>query len=139
MALWLFKSEPDVFSWDDQVALGDQGGEWHGVRNYQARNNMRSMALGDRGFFYHSQKGRVIVGIVEVTAVSHPDRTSEDPRWECVDVRALRPLSRPVALEEIRAHPALSDMVLVRNSRLSVQPVTPDQWRTICEMGGTEP
>ncbi|TNC74328.1 EVE domain-containing protein [Rubellimicrobium roseum] len=139
MAYWLFKSEPDVFGWDEQVALGEAGGEWHGVRNYQARNNMRLMRPGDRGFFYHSQKGREVVGIVEVIGTCHPDSTTDDPRWDCVDVRALRPFARPVTLEEIRADPALADMVLVRNSRLSVQPVTEDQWRRICELGGTEP
>ncbi len=139
MAFWLFKSEPEVFGWDDQVALGERGGEWHGVRNYQARNNMRAMTVGDRGFFYHSQTGRAVVGIVEVTAPSHPDSTTEDPRWDCVDVRALRPFARPVTLEEIRAEPALADMVLVRNSRLSVQPVTIEEWQRICAMGGTEP
>jgi predicted RNA-binding protein with PUA-like domain len=140
MGYWLFKSEPDEFSWDDQVALGDKGGEWHGIRNYQARNNMRLMAVGDLGFFYHSstaQKG--IVGIVEVIAPSHPDSTTDDPRWDCVDVRALRPFARIVPLDRIRADPALANMVLVRNSRLSVQPVTPDEWRIICALGHTKP
>ena len=139
MAYWLFKSEPDVFGWDDQTALGETGGEWHGVRNYQARNHMRAMQPGDLGFFYHSQKGREVVGIVEVTAPCHPDSTAEDARWDCVDVRALRPLARPVTLDAIRAEPSLSEMVLVRNSRLSVQPVTPEEWRRICALGGTEP
>lgn len=139
MAYWLFKSEPDVFGWDDQVALGEAGGEWHGVRNHQARNHMRAMVPGDRGFFYHSQKGRAVVGIVEVTAPCHPDSTSDDPRWACVDLRALRPFARPVTLDAIRAEPALADMVLVRNSRLSVQPVTREEWHGICAMGGTEP
>jgi predicted RNA-binding protein with PUA-like domain len=139
MAYWLFKSEPDVFGWDDQVALGETGGEWHGVRNYQARNHMRSMQVGDLGFFYHSQKGREVVGIVEVTAPCHPDSTSDDPRWECVNVRALRPLARPVTLEAIRTEPTLAEMVLVKNSRLSVQPVTPEEWQRICALGATEP
>ncbi len=140
MAFWLFKSEPDVFGWDDQVALGDKGGEWHGIRNYQARNNMRLMQVGDRGFFYHSSTAKkAIVGIVEVIGTSHPDSTTEDPRWDCVDVRALRPLARPVTLDTIRATPELSDMVLVRNSRLSVQPVTAEEWQIICALGGTEP
>ncbi len=140
MAYWLFKSEPDVFGWDDQVALGATGGEWHGIRNYQARNNMRLMQIGDRGFFYHSSTApKAIVGIVEVIGLSHPDSTTDDPRWDCVDVRALRPLMRPVTLDTIRATPDLADMVLVRNSRLSVQPVTPDEWHLICAMGGTEP
>lgn len=140
MAYWLFKSEPDEFSWDDQAALGDKGGPWHGIRNYQARNNMRAMQVGDLGFFYHSSTAKkAIVGIVTVTAPSHPDPTTDDPRWDCVDVRALRPLTRPVTLEEIRATPALADMVLVKNSRLSVQPVTPAEWQTVCAMGGTAP
>lgn len=139
MAFWLFKSEPDVFGWDDQVALGDAGGEWHGVRNYQARNNMRAMAVGDRGFFYHSRTGLAVVGILEVIAPSHPDSTTDDPRWDCVDVRALRPFTRPVTLEAIKARPELADMVLVRNSRLSVQPVTPEEWAIVCAMGDTAP
>jgi predicted RNA-binding protein with PUA-like domain len=140
MANWLFKSEPDEFSWNDQVALGAEGGEWHGIRNYQARNNMRAMQVGDRGFFYHSSTAKkAIVGIVEVIAPSHPDSTTDDPRWDCVDVRALRTMNRPVTLEEIRGAPDLAEMVLVRNSRLSVQPVTDTEWQTICAMGGTEP
>ena len=139
MAYWLFKSEPDVFGWEEQVALGDTGGEWHGVRNYQARNNMRAMQPGDLGFFYHSQKGRAVVGIVEVTAPCHPDSTTDDPRWDCVDVRALRPFARPVTLEEIRAVPELAEMVLVKNSRLSVQPVTAEEWHRICALGETTP
>ena len=139
MALWLFKSEPDVFGWPDQVALGDRGGQWHGIRNYQARNNMRAMVPGDRGFFYHSQIGKAVVGIVEVIAPSHPDTTTDDPRWDCVDVRALRPFTRPVTLEQIRAEPGLAEMVLVKNSRLSVQPVTAEEWRIVCAMGDTAP
>jgi len=139
MAYWLLKSEPDVFGWADQVALGEAGGEWHGVRNFQARNNMRRMEVGDQGFFYHSQTGRAVVGIVEVASLCHPDSTADDPRWDCVDVRALRPFRRPVTLEEIRAEPDLADMVLVRNSRLSVQPVTPEEWAKVCAMGRTEP
>lgn len=136
MAFWLFKSEPDTWGWDHQVAKGAIGEEWHGVRNYQARNNMRAMQIGDQGFFYHSRQGLEIVGIVEVCALAHPDSTTDDPRWECVDIRALRPLARPVSLDEIKANPGLSDMVLVKNSRLSVQPVTSDEWAVICELGG---
>lgn len=136
MAHWLFKSEPDTWSWDQQVAKGAAGEEWHGVRNYQARNNMRAMKLGERGFYYHSNVGKEIVGIVEVSALIHPDSTTDDPRWECVDIRAVEPLKRPVTLEECKVHPALKDMVLVNNSRLSVQPVSDEEWRVICALGG---
>ncbi|MDD9718136.1 EVE domain-containing protein [Dinoroseobacter sp. PD6] len=139
MRYWLFKSEPSVWSWDMQVAKGDAGEEWDGVRNYQARNFMREMALGDRGFFYHSQKDKAIVGTVEVCAEAHPDSTTEDDRWDCVDIRALMPLVRHVTLDEIKSDPALGEMVLVRNARLSVQPVTETEWRRICEMGGVDP
>lgn len=139
MAYWLFKSEPGTWGWDDQVAKGAAGQEWDGVRNYQARNNMRAMKTGDLGFFYHSQTGLEIVGIVEVMAEAHPDSTSDDPRWECVDIRAVRPFQRPVPMTEIKAEPRLSEMALVKNSRLSVQPVTEEEWRLVCEMGGTDP
>ena len=139
MRYWLFKSEPSVWSWDDQVARGDAGEEWDGVRNYQARNFMREMAVGDRGFFYHSQAARAVVGVVEVCATAHPDSTTEDDRWECVDIRAVAPLARPVTLADIKAEPALAEMALVKNSRLSVQPVTPEEWRHVCVMGGIDP
>ena len=136
MACWLFKSEPDAWSWDQQIARGDAGEEWSGVRNYQPRNNMRSMKLGDLGFFYHSNVGTEIVGIVEVCAESHPDSTTDDPRWECVDIRAVRPLPRPVTLEAAKADPRLAGMALVTNTRLSVQPVTEAEWKIVCELGG---
>lgn len=136
MAFWLFKSEPDVWSWDDQVARGPAGQEWDGVRNYQARNNMRAMAVGDLGFFYHSNAERAVVGVVEVAALAHPDSSTEDPRWACVDVRAVAPFPRPVSLEACKAEPRLAGMVLVTNSRLSVQPVTAEEWAVVCEMGG---
>ncbi|MCC7320112.1 MAG: EVE domain-containing protein [Rubellimicrobium sp.] len=139
MAHWLFKSEPDVFSWDALVGRGAAGEEWDGVRNYQARNNMRTMQVGERGFFYHSRTGLEIVGVVEVIAPAHPDSTSADPRWECVDLRAVAPFARPVTLEEIKGVPELADMVLVRNSRLSVQPVGDGEWRIICALGGVDP
>ena len=131
MKLWLFKSEPDVFSWDDLVAKGAAGEEWDGVRSYQARNFMREMRLGDRGFLYHSNTGKEIVGIVEVIAEAHPDSTAADPKWECVDVRALDPLARPVSLATIKADPQFASMMLVTNSRLSVQPVTRDEWDAV--------
>jgi predicted RNA-binding protein with PUA-like domain len=140
MRYWLFKSEPDVWSWDQQCARGAAGEEWTGVRNYQARNNMRAMALGDRGFFYHSNIGKAVVGIVEVCALAHPDSTAtDDPRWECVDIRAVAPLPRPVPLEICKADPRLGAMALVTNSRLSVQPVTEAEWSVICELGGLGP
>ena len=139
MRYWLFKSEPNTWGWDDQVAKGDVGEEWDGVRNYQARNFMREMKVGDRGFFYHSLKEKSVVGIVEVIAESHPDSTTDDPRWDCVDIKAVRPVPNPVTLAQIKDDPRLSDMVLVNNSRLSVQPVTEDEWRIICEMGGVAP
>jgi len=136
MRYWLFKSEPETWSWDQQVARGDKGEEWNGVRNYQARNFMREMEPGDHGFFYHSQKTREIVGIVEVCAASHPDSTTDDDRWDCVDIRAVQSLPRPVTLDEIKQTPELAEMVLVRNSRLSVQPVEAEEWALICRMGG---
>lgn len=139
MAYWLFKSEPSTWSWDDQVAKGEAGEEWDGVRNYQARNHMREMKLGDRGFFYHSQTEKAVVGIVEVSAECHPDSTTDDERWECVDIRAVRPVSRAVTLEEIKAEPRLAEMVLVKNTRLSVQPVREEEWRIVCEMAGVDP
>ncbi|KPQ05989.1 MAG: hypothetical protein HLUCCA12_12320 [Rhodobacteraceae bacterium HLUCCA12] len=138
MARWLMKSEPDVFSWDDLVAKGEKGEEWDGVRNYQARNNMRAMVLGDRVFFYHSNTGLEIVGIAEVCALAHPDSTTDDPRWECVDIRAVEPLPRPVTLKEIKATPELSDMALVKSMRLSVQPVTEAEWARVCKMAGLD-
>ena len=139
MAYWLFKSEPDVWGWDAQVAKGDAGEEWDGVRNYQARNNMRAMQLGDKGFFYHSRTGLEIVGIVEVCAEAHPDSTTDDDRWDCVDIKAVRPFEKAVSLDDIKSEPRLSDMVLVKNSRLSVQPVTDEEWQIICAMGETAP
>jgi predicted RNA-binding protein with PUA-like domain len=136
MPFWLFKSEPGEWGWDDQVARGDAGEEWSGVRNYQARNNMRDMKLGDPGLFYHSQQERAVVGIVEVCAESAPDSTTEDDRWDCVHIRAVEPLPQPVTLDAIKAEPRLAEMVLVKNSRLSVQPVTAEEWRIVRQMGG---
>jgi predicted RNA-binding protein with PUA-like domain len=135
MSYWLFKSEPSNWSWDDQKKRGDAGQEWDGVRNYQARNNMQAMKIGDKGFFYHSNEGLEVVGIVEVCALAHPDTTTDDTRWECVDIRAVEDMPTPVALAEIKENPKLSSMVLVNNSRLSVQPVTDAEWREICRMG----
>ena len=136
MRYWLFKSEPSAWSWDQQVANGDAGEEWDGVRNYQARNFMREMQVGDRGFFYHSQKEKAVVGIVEVIAEAHSDSTTEDERWECVDIKAVRSLPKPVSLEIIKAEPKLAEMILVKNARLSVQPVTEAEFELICKLGG---
>jgi predicted RNA-binding protein with PUA-like domain len=136
MAYWLFKSEPDTWSWDQQVAKGVAGEEWTGVRNYQARNNMRAMRTGDLGFFYHSNIGKQIVGIVEVSAECHPDSSTDDPRWECVDIRAVRALPRPITLDEAKADPRLAEMALVKNTRLSVQPVTETEWKIVCALAG---
>ena len=139
MAYWLFKSEPNTWGWEDQVAKGDTGEEWDGVRNYQARNFMREMKVGDLGFFYHSMKEKSVVGIVEVIAEAHPDSTTDDDRWECVDIKAVRPFKKPVSLDQIKADGRLDDMVLVKNSRLSVQPVTDSEWQIICDLGQTKP
>ena len=139
MAFWLFKSEPDVFSFDMLMKKGERGEEWSGVRNYQARNNMRAMRLGERGFFYHSNIGKAVVGIVEVCKTIHPDSTADKPAWECVDVRAVAALPHPVSLDAIKEVTALAEMVLVKNSRLSVQPVTAVEFRAICKMGGLDP
>ncbi len=135
MKFWLLKSEPDEFGWPDQVASGAAGAEWHGIRNYQARNNLRAMALGDRAFFYHSNIGKAIVGIVEVMRLAAQDSTTDDTRWSSVWVRAVAPLP-PITLERCKQESALKDMVLLNNSRLSVQPVTPAEWAHICALGG---
>ncbi len=138
MHYWLFKSEPFKWSWEQQKARGQSGEEWDGVRNYQARNFMRQMKRGDRGFFYHSNKGLEVVGIVEVCAEAHPDSTTEDARWECVDIRALVNMPEPVSLKAVKANPRLAQMSLVTSMRLSVQPVTPEEWREVCAMGGLD-
>ncbi|MFA5900422.1 MAG: EVE domain-containing protein [Hyphomicrobium sp.] len=138
-AFWLMKSEPDVFSWQMLQSRGRKGEVWDGVRNYQARNNMRAMKLGDLAFFYHSNEGKEIVGIMQVAALAHPDPKDDSGKWECVDMRAVEPLPRPVSLIEIKDNPKLSGMVLVNNSRLSVQPVSSTEWTEICRMAGMKP
>ncbi len=138
MAYWLFKSEPGVWSWDMQKAKGKTGEEWTGVRNYQARNNMRLMKLGEKGFFYHSNEARAIVGIVEVCKLAHKDSTADVDTWECVDIRALIDVPKPVSLDDIKLDKRLKEMVLVKNSRLSVQPVTAEEWKIICDAGGVK-
>jgi predicted RNA-binding protein with PUA-like domain len=138
MQTWLLKSEPDAFSWDDLVAKGPKGESWDGVRNFQARNNMRAMKIGDLGFFYHSNEGKEIVGILQVIALAHPEAKDETGKWECVDVAAVASVPKPVGLEAIKANPRLAEMVLVNNSRLSVQPVRAEEWKEVCKMGGVD-
>ena len=137
MAYWLFKSEPSSWSWDDQMAAGAAGTGWDGVRNYQAANNMKTMALGDLGFFYHSVDEKRIVGIVQVSALYHPDPTDATGRFGMVDVKAVQPVTTPVTLAEIKANPALEGFALIRQSRLSVVPVQPDHWQIIMAMTET--
>ena len=136
MAKWLFKSEPEVYSFEQLQAKGKAGEEWTGIRNYQARNNMRLMKLGDQGFFYYSNEGKAVVAIVEVCKLVHVDSTADNPTWECVDIRAMAALPRAVTLDEIKKDAKLKDMVLVNNSRLSVQPVSDAQWNHICKLAG---
>jgi predicted RNA-binding protein with PUA-like domain len=137
MAYWLLKSEPGSWSWDDQVKAGAT--EWDGVRNYQASNNMKAMELGDLCFFYHSVKEKLVVGIVEVVGLYYPDPSDASGRFGMVDVKAVKPMERPVSLSEIKAEPRLSALALVRQSRLSVVPVNQAEWQLICEMGETRP
>ena len=136
MAHWLLKSEPDDWSWAEQVAKGRGGAEWTGIRNFSARNHMRAMKKGEQAFFYHTGKDRAIVGIVRVIAAAHPDST--DSAWTAVDVAAVRPLPPPGSLDQIKANPRLARMALVRISRLSVQPVAEAEWRIVCQMGGLD-
>ncbi|ODU81413.1 MAG: ubiquinol-cytochrome C reductase, partial [Pelagibacterium sp. SCN 63-17] len=139
MAYWLMKSEPDVFSFDDLIAKTKNGEveEWHGVRNYAARNNMKAMAVGDQAFFYHSNIGKEIVGVMTIVAQAHPDSTADlnakgEVVWECVDVQSVKPFPRPVTLAEIKATPELSELELVKLSRLSVSKVSETEWKLLC-------
>jgi predicted RNA-binding protein with PUA-like domain len=136
-AYWLVKSEPDAFSWDQQVANGVE--PWTGVRNHAAKNNLKAMRHGDQAFFYHSNIGKQIVGIVEVAREAYPDPTAEAGDWVAVDMRAVRPLQRPVTLTEIKADPALADIALIRQSRLSVMQVTKPHWDRICQLSRQQP
>jgi predicted RNA-binding protein with PUA-like domain len=133
---WLFKSEPSAWSWDKQVAAGSKGTHWNGVRNHLAKQNMMKMAVGDRGFFYHSNEGLEIVGVVEVIRTYYPDPSDEKGQFGMVDVKAVQPLETPVSLKQVKATPALASMSLVTSMRLSVQPVTAAEWKKICAMGG---
>jgi predicted RNA-binding protein with PUA-like domain len=134
MAHWLVKSEPDAFSWDQQVRNGTE--PWTGVRNAQAAIHLRAMRPGDLAFFYHSNTGKEIVGVVEVARAAYPDPTDETGRWVCVDMRAVGPMPRPVTLAAIKAEPSLAELALVRQSRLSVMPVSTGHWAMLCRMGG---
>jgi len=136
MAYWLLKTEPETFSWDDQLKRGAKGEPWSGVRNFTARRHLKEMKKGDRGFFYHTGDEKQIVGIVEVIRESYPDTTDPKAVFVAVDVKAIRPLRTPVTLAKIKAEPRLKDMALVKYSRLSVQPVTPSEWKLICKLGG---
>lgn len=136
MAHWLFKSEPSTWSWDQQVAAGAKGTFWNGVRNHLAKQQLMAMKKGERGFFYHSNDERAIVGIVEVIKTYYPDHTDETGKFGMVDVKAVKAVKRPVTLADIKAEPRLADMVLVNNSRLSVQPVTDAEWAVVMEMAG---
>jgi predicted RNA-binding protein with PUA-like domain len=136
MAYWLFKSEPSSWSWDDQVAAGAKGTTWNGVRNHQAKQNLMAMKRGDQGFFYHSNEGKAVVGIVEVGKEYYPDPTDETGKFGMVDLTAVKPLPRAVTLDAIKAEGKLKAMALVNNSRLSVQPVTDAEWALVCRMGG---
>ena len=136
MTCWLLKTEPETFSWDDQVKRGAKGEPWTGVRNHTAKNNLIKMKKGERAFFYHSGESREIVGIVEVIREHYPDPTDPTGKFVAVDVKAVSPLPKPVTLAEIKAEPRLKDMALVKFSRLSVQPVEASEWKLICRMGG---
>jgi predicted RNA-binding protein with PUA-like domain len=136
MAYWLIKSEPGTWSWDQQVKAGAKGEAWTGVRNHTAKQNLQKMKKGDRAFFYHSGEGKEIVGVVEVIKEYYPDHTDKSGIFGMVDLKAVAPMPKPVTLEQIKAEPALRDMALVKFSRLSVQPVTAEEWRIVCGMGG---
>ena len=137
MAYWLVKSEPGAWSWDDHVKA--KVAEWDGIRNYQADNNMKAMKKGDQAFFYHSIDEKQVVGILEVVKEHYPDDTDPKGRFGMVDFKAIKPVAEPVTLAQIKETPALSEMALVRQTRLSVMPVTAAEWKTICKMGKTKP
>jgi predicted RNA-binding protein with PUA-like domain len=140
MNYWLIKSEPGTWSWDMQVEKGAKGDVWTGVRNHTAKQNLMKMKKGDRAFFYHSGEDKAVVGIAEIARESYPDPTAKPGEpWVVVDVKAVTPLKTPVTLAAVRAEPRLTDMALVKLSRLSVQPVTPEEWKIVCHMGGVKP
>lgn len=136
MAYWLVKSEPSVWSWDQQVAKGAAGEAWTGVRNHSAKLHMVAMRRGDRAFYYHSNEGKEIVGIAEIIREAYPDPTDASGKFVCVDIKADKPLKTPVTLAAVKAEPRLTEMALMKYSRLSVQPVTAEEWKLVCKMGG---
>ncbi len=136
MAHWLYKSEPSAWSWDEQVQAGATGTAWTGVRNHVAKTNLQAMRIGEEGFFYHSNEGKAVVGIVRVIREYYPDHTDASGRFGMVDLAAVEPLPRPVTLDAVRSEPRLLGMVLVANSRLSVQPVSAQEWALVRAMGG---
>ena len=136
MKYWLVKSEPSVWSWDQQVEKGARGEAWTGVRNHSAKLNMMAMTKGDRAFFYHSNEGKEIVGIAEVIREHYPDPTDKTGKFVCVDIKADKPLKTPVTLDAAKKERRLADMALIKLSRLSVQPVTAGEWAIVCRMGG---
>jgi predicted RNA-binding protein with PUA-like domain len=136
MAYWLIKSEPDVWSFEQQTKKGAKGEAWTGVRNFTARRHLNEMKKGDRAFFYHSNVGKEIVGIVEVIKEAYPDPTAKGEPWVVVDVKAIEALPKPVTLAAVKAEKKLKDMALVKYGRLSVQPVTDTEWKLVCKMGG---
>jgi predicted RNA-binding protein with PUA-like domain len=136
MAYWLLKSEPSSWSWDEQVKAGAKGTFWSGVRNHTAKGHLKAMKRGDRGFFYHSGDDKAVVGVVEVIKDYYPDHTDETGKFGMVDVKAVEALPKPVTLTAVKAEPKLKDMALIKFSRLSVQPVTDEEWRIVRRMGG---
>ena len=137
MAYWLLKSEPDAWSWDQMVKAGAKGTAWTGIRNHTAKLNMKKMKKGDRGFFYHSNIGKEIVGIVEVIKEAYADPTAEaGSPWVCVDVKAVEPLKKPVTLADIKADPKLNEIQLLKQSRLSLPAITDAEWKYVCKLGG---
>jgi len=138
VAYWLLKTEPDAYSWDDQVKKGAKGDAWTGVRNFAARKNLQAMKKGDRAFFYHTGDEKQVVGIVEIVKEAYKDPTDEKGVFYAVDTKAVAPVPKPVTLAAIKAEPRLKDMALAKYARLSVQPVTDAEWKLVCRMGGVK-
>jgi predicted RNA-binding protein with PUA-like domain len=136
MAYWLLKTEPDSYSWDDQVKKGAKGDAWTGVRNFRARGHLTAMKKGDLAFFYHTGDEKQVVGIVEVIREAYPDPTDKEGVFKAVDIKAVKPLKQPVTLAAVKADKRLKEMVLAKQPRLSVQPVTAEEWKIVCKLGG---